>query len=120
MNTYEMVGLILALIIVHSLIVLFNFGALFAYFQRNRLDKCKELYKEHLIYALVWSISGILVWPGIVIATEIFRYGLKFKRLEDPKSRWWELVEDEYRRKEFRKRKNTEIPGGYCVDIWEE
>lgn len=124
MTIYDIIAIITILVPVQIIAMFVNGGALFAYFQRNRLDSCKEFYKDHLMNAILWALPGILTFPGVFIATEKFRFGWKFTKRENPNSSWWEEVEKQYRRKEFLKERSSarrvEIPEGYCIDMWED
>ena len=126
MNDVQIFGLIVVLIILHISAVIFNIAGLFAYFQRNRIDTCKEQAATHIVNASLWGLFGLLTFPGIFIATEKFRYGFKFSKYENPYSEWYDLVEKAYRKGELAKYKAKILKGsnsnaeGRCIDIWED
>lgn len=122
MTDIQLFGLIILFIVIQINVVILNVTGLFAYFQRNRPDACKELVIPHITRAALYGSLGVFALPGIFFATEKFRYGLKFTKNENPYSDWYEIVEREYRKKELAKykakNKKLEIAEGRCIDIW--
>ena len=110
---------------VQLLCMIFNAGALFAYFQRNRMDQMEELHNTHMLQAILYGLLGILVSPGIWFAVEYPKFGLKFWRAEFPSEEnpWYQQYTEaiELRReREGRSHKRSLIPDGHCEDIWRD
>jgi len=120
----ELIGVLVGIgVSIHMICVLYNVGALFAYFQRTRIEQCEEFTKPHIIAAMLYGWPGILALPGVLIATERGRFGVKFWRGEYQidENPWYEHYREALERRREREASTAERfnkPEGKCVDLW--
>lgn len=122
----DLIGVLIGLgASVHMICILLNVGLLFAYFQRTRIEFCTEYTKPHLIAAILYGWPGILALPGVLMATERGKFGIKFWRAEIPvdENPWYAHYTEALDRKrgyEESSARRFDRPEGKCLDLWED
>jgi hypothetical protein len=122
----ELIGILIGLgASIHITCMFYNVGTLFAYFQRTRIEECEEFTKAHIIAAILYGWPGILALPGVLIATERGRFGIKFWRgeFQVDENPWYVHYREALARiqgNESKSAKQFNRPEGKCVDLWEE
>lgn len=99
---------------------IFNFGVLFACFQRRELLSADKNRSHHAIHAILYSLPGLIAILTVLAKSNFPRYGFRYSFKENDED--WVERKDElvYRVKKTRESQRRESfkHGGKCRSIW--